>query len=267
MGPSPVPDEQPIIRRERFPPYSSSHTVGPFQRILGLFPALLLITGCAIDRLIVPLLVERPGTGVLWSEPFDQLDANRWQEVEVDGQTDYAVVDLEGRRCLRADSRGGASILLSKLRFRPDRHEWLSWHWRVDRLIEGEALERKDGSDASARVYVYFDTGILLWQRKSIDYVWSATLPIGTILSSAYSSNSKIIVAESGSGHVGQWQAVVRNLEDDYRRCFGAKPPDAIAIGVMTDTDNTGATALAYFDDLRISRSKPPVAPTSSEEG
>ena len=142
------------------------------------------------------------------------------------------------------------------MRFDPDTYEWLSWDWRVDQLVEGEALERKDGSDASARVYVYFESSGLPWQKRDLDYVWSASLPVGTILNSAYSSVSKIIVVESGTASLGRWRHVERNLEEDYRRCFGKHPAHVIAIGLMSDTDNTHGQALAYFDELRVSRSR-----------
>lgn len=214
-----------------------------------------------------PLIpVRAPKPLILWTEPFDVLDLTRWRHTEVKGQTHYEAVTLQGRRCLKADSRHGASILLAPLHFDPKTYEWLSWSWRVDQLVEGEALDRKDGSDASARLYVYFETPGLPWQKRNLDYVWSATLPIGTILNSAYSAASKIIVVESGSGSLRTWRQVERNLEDDYERCFGGEPPNVIAIGLMTDTDNTRSTALAYFDDVQVSRKtlrKPSPSPSS----
>ncbi|MBI4341197.1 MAG: DUF3047 domain-containing protein [Candidatus Omnitrophica bacterium] len=191
---------------------------------------------------------------VLWSEPFDVLDPLRWREIDVKRRTDYAIVDLEGRRCLKAHSRDGASILISPVGFDPSDHKWLSWEWRVDRLVEGEALRLKRGSDAPARLYVYFKSAGLPWQKRNLDYVWSSTLPVGTVLESPYSDSSKIIVVESGSAALGQWRRVERNLHDDYRRCFMEEPPPVVAIGVMNDTDNTHSEALAYFDELRIAR-------------
>ncbi|MBI4341912.1 MAG: DUF3047 domain-containing protein [Candidatus Omnitrophica bacterium] len=202
----------------------------------------------------MPPRVSTPAPSVLWHEPFDALNPGQWREVEVRRHTQYRVAELEGRRCLEASSRDGASILLSPVRFDPDTHEWLSWEWRVDRFVHGEALDRKQGSDAAARVYVYFDTRGLPWQKRSMDYVWSASLPVGTILDSAFSSESKILVAESGTQAAGQWRRVERNLEDDYARAFGGSIPDVVAIGVMNDTDNTGGEALAYFDNLQVSR-------------
>lgn len=219
---------------------------------------LCVVSGCASQHVTVPLmppLIPQALPIVLWEEGFKELHPDRWQAVEVRRRTDYSAVELDGRSCLRAHSHNGGSILLTPVSFDPDTFEWFSWSWRVDRLVQGEALQRKDGSDASARVYVYFDTGGLPWQKRNIDYVWSATLPAGTILESAFSSNSKIIVVESGSGSLGRWRSVERNLQDDYERCFGnGRLPKVIAIGIMTDTDNTGGEALAYFDDLRIGR-------------
>jgi len=221
-----------------------------------------LSAGCAGRSITLPLLppslpyVTPP---IFWAEPFDTLDRDRWREVEVRRRTQYEVVTLDGRRCLRAASRDGASILLAAVRFDPETYEWLSWDWRVDRLVDGEALERKDGSDAAARVYFYFDSPGLPWQKRNLDYVWSASLPVGTSLDSAYSSTSKIIVVESGPASLGQWRTVRRNLEADFERSFGRQGlPDVIAIGLMSDTDNTGGEALAYFDELRISRTPSP---------
>jgi hypothetical protein len=202
---------------------------------------------------ITPL--AQRATEVVWAEPFDAVELAAWREVEVRGRTRYEAAELDGRRCLKAHSQGGASILLTPLRIEPRRSPWLSWRWRVDQLVEGEALDRKDGSDAAARVYVYFESTGLPWQKRNLDYVWSASLPVGTLLDSAYAATSKILVAESGMAARGEWRTVERHLTEDFRRAFGTSAvPDVIAIGLMSDTDNTGGEALAYFDDLRISR-------------
>ena len=222
--------------------------------------ALISCVSCASSGSVtVPHILPFAIPPVLWTELFDTVDAGRWRNVEVDGHTRYEAVTLDGRKCLKADSQAGASILLTEARFDPEQYEWLSWAWRVDQLNEAEDLTTKDGSDAAARVYVYFDTGGLPWQKRNLDYVWSAHLPVDTVLTSAYSDNSKMIVVESGAEHLGQWRTVERNLEDDYERVFGKakKLPKVAAIGIMTDTDNTKANALAYYDDLAITNERP----------
>jgi len=234
------------------------------------------MTGCSrflsrapvVGPLVSPMVAEwipTPVVDLLFSEPFDQLDPTRWKEIEVKGRTTYTIEDLDGGRSVKAHSRAAASILLCPFRFNPDTYEWISWRWRVDRLLEQEALDRKEGSDAVARLYVYFDTGGLPWQKRNLDYVWSAHLPVETILTSAYSKTSKIIVAESGAEHLGTWRWIKRNIEEDYRRCFGDDPPRVVAIGLMTDTDNTQTEAIAYVDDLMVSH-REPLAPGVSQE-
>ena len=225
----------------------------------GAVCGVAVLTGCAtphVDLPLLPTFPPSPARVTFWEESFDALKLDEWRAVEVHGYTAYAAVALDGRSCLRAQSRAAASILLHQAQFNPRTYEWLSWDWRVDQPVRGEALERKDGSDAAARLYVYFETAGLPWQKRNIDYVWSSTLPVGTILNSAFSAASKIIVVESGPEALGQWRRVERNLPDDYARCFGGEAPDVVAVGVMTDTDNTQGEALAYYDDVRVSKTR-----------
>ena len=245
--------------------------LGPW-RIVGLTGA-LLVAGCArhaqpaaravsivapvVSPVLAPLFPDRSPLAV-FLESFDLLDPARWREVEVNGRTDYSIAEIGDGRSLKAHSHAGASVLLGLLRFDADTYEWLSWRWRVDQFVNGEDLSSKQGSDASARVYVYFDTPGFPWQKRNIDYVWSATLPRETLLSSAYSGASRIIVAESGVEQGGTWRTVTRNIKDDYRRCFSEEPPDVVAVGLMSDTDSTQTEAIAYFDDVLITREPPP---------
>ena len=224
----------------------------------------LLSVGCAhapVTAMPQPAQAS-PNLGVLFHEPFQRLDPVQWREVQVRGRTVYSIDATDGSPSLKAHSQAGASILVHSVEFDVREYPWLSWRWRVDRLVDGENLRRKRGSDASARVYVYFNTKGFPWQKRNLDYVWSRTLPVGTELSSAYTSQSKIIVVESESERAGQWLSAGRNLLDDYRRLFGEEPPKAAAIGLMVDTDNTRSEAIARFDDVLISR-EPPAAASS----
>ena len=234
---------------------------------LALVVGAAAATGCAIRSPHLPgwLPLVHPirstaKSPTLFAEPFDALEPARWKEVEVKGRTAYTIEELDGSRVLKAHSQGGASILLSPFRFDPQDYPWLSWRWRVDRFAEGEALERKEGSDAAARIYVYFETPGLPWQKRNLDYVWSAVLPAETMLASAFSPSSKILVVESGPTGLGQWRSVTRNIPEDYRRGFGKEAPDVVAIGIMTDTDTTQSEAIAFFDDIMITRQPPTAA-------
>jgi hypothetical protein len=62
-----------------------------------------------------------------------------------------------------------------------------------------------------------------------------------------------LIAVESGNSRAGQWVTVERDILADYRRVFGEDPPEAGGIAIMTDTDNTGAEATAWYGDITLS--------------
>lgn len=74
-----------------------------------------------------------------------------------------------------------------------------------------------------------------------------------------------MIVAESGREKVVLWQAVTRNVYEDYKRAFGEEPGTIIAIGIMTDTDNTGENVHAYYGEIAFRRVAPPRAVLASD--
>jgi hypothetical protein len=63
-----------------------------------------------------------------------------------------------------------------------------------------------------------------------------------------------MVAVESGAERTGAWVDERRNVLEDYRAIFGEEPPSVGAVAIMTDTDNTGESALACYDDIVISR-------------
>jgi hypothetical protein len=64
-----------------------------------------------------------------------------------------------------------------------------------------------------------------------------------------------MIVVESGETRLNQWVIEERNVYEDYKRAFGEEPPMISGVAIMTDTDNTGESAIAYYGDIFF---KPP---------
>ena len=62
-----------------------------------------------------------------------------------------------------------------------------------------------------------------------------------------------MIVAESGSDKTGRWITEQRDILADYRRLFGEEPRKLGAIAIMTDTDNSGGEAVAWYGDITLS--------------
>jgi hypothetical protein len=84
----------------------------------------------------------------------------------------------------------------------------------------------------------------------AINYIWDNRMPKETIVTSAYTDQSRLIVVESGTENLGRWMEEERNVYEDYRKAFGDEPPLVNGIAIMTDTDNTEDTATAYYGDI-----------------
>jgi hypothetical protein len=69
-----------------------------------------------------------------------------------------------------------------------------------------------------------------------------------------------MIVTQSGHDKVGTWQEVTRDVYEDFKRAFGEEPGRITAVGIMTDTDNTGSAVEAYYGDIAFRRAEPPPA-------
>jgi len=175
-----------------------------------------------------------------------------WETKKFKGDTEYRLVKEDGRTVVKAASHGAASGLIRKIRFDPSKHRYLRWSWKVARTIKGGDEQTKAGDDYAARVYVLFP-GRFFWQMKAINYIWANRLAKGNSAPNAFSSNAMMVAVESGNGKAGQWLAEERDLLADYRTLFGTDPPEAGAIAIMTDTDNTGGSAEAWYGDIILS--------------
>ena len=84
-------------------------------------------------------------------------------------------------------------------------------------------------------------------------YIWANHAPVGTVVANPHTRRVQMIVASSGATAVGTWQiAHARRPRDDFRRAFGEEPGALLAVGVLTDTDNTGGHVDAWYGDIRF---------------
>lgn len=210
----------------------------------------------ALPLLLLLLLVGecRPaqaGDGV-FIDDFEQGLAPSWEVKEFAGQTRYQVVADGSGHSLRATSQSAASGLVYPLDLDPLQTPILSWRWKIADTIPGGDARQKATDDYAARVYVIFPHWFFP-RTKTLNYIWANRLPQGSAIPSSYTSNSMMIAVRSGRDERGIWQSERHDIVADYRRLFGAEPPRIGAIAIMTDTDNTGATAQAWYDDIELS--------------
>jgi len=183
--------------------------------------------------------------------------------------TQYRVVpDGEGW-VLEARSEAAASALYHPLELDLRAHPRLTWRWKIGNVLVNADARTKQGDDYPARVYVAFrhdPARATAWERTkygtyrlfygtypphaALNYIWDNRLPVGATLDNAYTDRAKMVVVRSGGAEAGRWLTETRNVLEDYRRLFGGDPPPVAGVAVMTDTDDTGERAVAWYDAL-----------------
>ncbi|WP_157375234.1 DUF3047 domain-containing protein [Alcanivorax hongdengensis] len=189
-----------------------------------------------IPRLLALSLLVSPAT---WAAPL----ADGWREVSFQGHTRY---QPEGDHWC-ADARASASGLVREADFSLRETPWLHWQWRADVLPDWPAAneQRKGGDDFVARVYVVHK-GFFPWQSRAINYVWSRQQPVGAHWPNPFASQAHMVVVQ-GPGEAPGWHAFARNVREDFQRYHHIDVDQVQALAIMTDTDNTGATAHACY--------------------
>ena len=197
----------------------------------------------------------------------------------IDKHSTYTLVTEGGVTVLKAEAKASASGLTRDLAaHKIDLREYpiLKWRWKIAGLVKNADIATKEGDDYPARVYVTFvyDPGrasvgmrMQYGMAKSLygeypphaglNYVWDGKAPAGTMVPNAYTARAMMFVVESGARRVGEWVEVERNVYEDYKRAFREEPPPVQGIAVMTDTDQTGEMAAAWYGDITLRKKAP----------
>ena len=235
---------------------------------LALPALVLLVAGFAAgfsqpDYVVAAFSNMRPGGEVVgWSE-MRLGNADR---------SEYALVEDGGATVIRAQADGSASGLVRAFELDPRRFPVLTWRWKAENVLAKGDVRRKDGDDYPARVYVTFDydPGDLSFGDKikyralkalgyddvplrALSYVWANQPGETEIVPNAFTDWVQMVPVQSGPANLGAWRTERRDVVADYRAAFGEEPPAISGIAIMTDADNTGGAATAYFGDIRLS--------------
>ncbi len=244
-----------------------------------LITASLFASGCATTA-EPPVEIALPYVKLFSdNEPGDTLP-NGWKVWTLSRfkkSTEYKLVDTEGRTAVKAQADASASGLVHKLDLDPIMYPLLSWQWKVEDLIKTADNTTRQFEDSPVRVVVsfagdldtlplddrmFFDNVRLITRQQmpyaTLMYIWENRAARDRVLPNLHTSRIKMIVAESGHDKVGKWQDITRNVYEDYKRAFGEEPGRITAIAVMTDTDNTGENAHAWYGDIVFRRVAPP---------
>ena len=222
------------------------------------------------------------------ASPGDALPAG-WEPLTFDNiprHTDYKLVESEVGIVLRAESRQSASGLIRKKELDPKTWPMLTWQWRISNVYEKGDVSKKSGDDYPARVYVAFRfdpdrAGFFQRMRyeavkamrgeyppaQVINYIWANRAPKETAVPNPYSTQSMMVAVQSGGELAGRWVSETRNVLEDYRRLYGEDPPPISGVAIMTDSDNTGESATAWYGDIVFHSSRAAALPAKNRGG
>ncbi len=182
--------------------------------------------------------------------------------------TEYVLVRDGDQVVVKATSQASASGLTKEISINPKDYPMVRWRWKVENLLQRSDVSRKDGDDYPARLYITFayDPEHISFGKKlkyqagrvlfgdipigALNYIWETKTPVGTMIENAYTDFAQMIVVESGPSKVGMWVEEERNIYDDYTNAFGEDPPLINGVAIMSDTDNTGERAIAFYGDI-----------------
>ena len=175
-----------------------------------------------------------------------------WRQKDENKPKLYQVIAENGRHYLAAQDTGSTVILLKYSHWNPRQYPILTWCWRVNSLPPGGNERLNHVNDSAAGIYVIFSTN-WLGVPKQIKYVWSSTLPEGTVDRRQKIFRPWFFVVESGEKNLGKWTFEQVDIYRDHRRVFDSTPKKrTIGLGILTDANNTKSYAEAYYADMRV---------------
>ena len=187
----------------------------------------------------------------------------------IEKHTVYSLVKDGDTVVVKAESRASASGLIREIRIDPKEYPLVRWRWKVENILKKGDVRKKEGDDYPARIYITFeyDPEKLSFSDRvkfglgkafygqypplaALNYIWESRAAKGTLLPNPFTDRVMMFVVESGEEKLGQWVSEERNIYQDYKKAFGEEPPVISGVAIMTDTDNTGESAVAFYGDI-----------------
>jgi len=165
-----------------------------------------------------------------------------------------SLVEKAGRSAIRLQTHASASMLIHDVNIGLDQLNVLRWGWFVEQPVvtEFDELTAK-GDDHPARLYLKFLAAD--GTSHAMEIIWGNTKLKGgdwKYLKSFWHSHPfPHYVARGGQSEIGRWHDERVNLRELYRKQWG--DPTGVRlheVALFCDTDQTGASSIAYFSAI-----------------
>jgi hypothetical protein len=148
----------------------------------------------------------------------------------------------------------------------PAQLDALRFSWKVPALIADADMALSAKDDSPVRLVLAFDGDRSKLSARdrmlselayavtgedmpyaTLMYVWCNSRDPGSVVMNPRTDRIRKLVLESGPMRLNRWIDYERDIRADYLKVFGEEPGRLIAVGIMTDTDNTKSTAQAWY--------------------
>lgn len=237
----------------------------------------VLTGGLLLGLLSLPWLVLAMPETILEVGKFSAAQAggpfpDGWKPLifeKIKEHTQYALVENGEAVVVKAVSNQSSSGLTREITIDTKEYPIIQWRWKVENILKNGDVSSKDGDDYPARIYITFEydsSSVGFFEKAkfelikfaygqyppigAINYIWESKSPVGTVVPNPYTDRVQMIVTQSGGEKLNQWVTEEHNVFEDYKKAFGEEPPKISGVAIMTDTDNTQESAVAYFGDI-----------------
>ena len=232
-----------------------------------------LMAGCATQpsspvRAEVPHLPS-PQAFQTWT-PAQQLT---WLAVSFPSKkpTQYRLALRQGREGMQADAQSALSMLRQSVHVPADQLGALKFSWYVPELIAGADMGVRESDDSPVRLVLAFEGDRSKFSARNamlnelvrtltheempyatLMYVWCNHRPVESVIVNPRTDRIQKIVVESGPQKLQRWLDYERDIRADFEKAFGEAPGPLVAIGLMTDSDNTRTNTRAWYGNVQL---------------
>ena len=170
-----------------------------------------------------------------------------------DAKTIYSLGQNENGKYLRAEANNSASGLGKEIKIDLDKTPFLNITWKVEKDLSGILEDTKKGHDYAARVFVVKKTGATPLSNRAMNYVFSSNKDINTYHSSPFTKKSIDYTLSTTKENLNEWVTVKVNVKEHFKKFHNLDLNEINGIAIMSDTDNSKLSSLAYYQNIFFS--------------
>ena len=170
-----------------------------------------------------------------------------------DNKTKYSVGSNDNGNFLKAVADNAASGLGKEIKIDLNDTPFINITWKVEKDLPNIIENSKKGHDFAARVFVIKKTGATPLSNRALNYVFSSNNDVGQNWRSPYTKQSIDYILSTTKENMNEWVSVKVNVKEHFKKFHDLDVNKLNGIALMSDTDNSKLTAIAYYQNIYFS--------------